>query len=280
MVLIHAMNPYGFAWLRRVNEHNIDLNRNFLLEGQPWTGVEPGYVALDSLINPRSAPTRFDPFLLRAGFHLLRKGYNSVKSAVAVGQYEYPDGLFFGGKEPARTQHILSEHLPRWVQGAQRVIHVDLHTGYGKWGTHILSVSDGEDSPRVQRLRREFGPTVDALSDSGPMYRIRGDLGSWLQEQLPEVQYDCLLAEFGTHHILEVMSALRIENRAHHWAADDAGANSKAKSRLKEAFAPADSSWRQQTVSGASTILERAINALNAPSPDAINNRVTPNKSN
>ena len=107
------------------------------------------------------------------------------------------------------------------------------------------------------------------------MYRIRGDLGSWLQEQLPQVQYDCLLAEFGTHHILEVMSALRIENRAHHWAADDSGANSKAKSRLKEAFAPADSSWRQQTLSGASTILERAINALNAPSLGARNNRVT-----
>ena len=28
-LLVHALNPYGFAWLRRVNEDNIDLNRNF-----------------------------------------------------------------------------------------------------------------------------------------------------------------------------------------------------------------------------------------------------------
>jgi hypothetical protein len=28
-ILIHALNPFGFAWLRRVNEDNIDLNRNF-----------------------------------------------------------------------------------------------------------------------------------------------------------------------------------------------------------------------------------------------------------
>ena len=28
-IVIHALNPYGFAWLRRVNENNVDLNRNF-----------------------------------------------------------------------------------------------------------------------------------------------------------------------------------------------------------------------------------------------------------
>jgi len=28
-VVVHAINPYGFAWLRRVNEDNVDLNRNF-----------------------------------------------------------------------------------------------------------------------------------------------------------------------------------------------------------------------------------------------------------
>jgi len=29
-VLVHAINPYGFAWTRRVNEDNVDLNRNFV----------------------------------------------------------------------------------------------------------------------------------------------------------------------------------------------------------------------------------------------------------
>ncbi len=30
-IFIHALNPYGFKYLRRTNEDNIDLNRNFLL---------------------------------------------------------------------------------------------------------------------------------------------------------------------------------------------------------------------------------------------------------
>src|SRR5262249_49770953 len=31
IIFIHAINPFGFAWQRRFNEDNIDLNRNFLL---------------------------------------------------------------------------------------------------------------------------------------------------------------------------------------------------------------------------------------------------------
>ena len=30
IIMIHAINPYGFAYLRRFNEDNIDLNRNFV----------------------------------------------------------------------------------------------------------------------------------------------------------------------------------------------------------------------------------------------------------
>ena len=30
VVLIHALNCHGFAWLRRVTEENVDLNRNFV----------------------------------------------------------------------------------------------------------------------------------------------------------------------------------------------------------------------------------------------------------
>src|SRR5690606_13074263 len=29
VVLVHAINPYGFAWLQRLTEGHVDLNRNF-----------------------------------------------------------------------------------------------------------------------------------------------------------------------------------------------------------------------------------------------------------
>ena len=30
LLMVHGVNPYGFAWQRRTNESNIDLNRNFI----------------------------------------------------------------------------------------------------------------------------------------------------------------------------------------------------------------------------------------------------------
>ncbi|MBV8126085.1 MAG: DUF2817 domain-containing protein [Planctomycetaceae bacterium] len=45
VLLIHAMNPYGFAWLRRTNEDNIDLNRNWMDFDKPLP-VNAGYEEL------------------------------------------------------------------------------------------------------------------------------------------------------------------------------------------------------------------------------------------
>src|SRR5688572_7001224 len=36
ILLLHALNPFGFAWRRRWNESNVDLNRNFLLPGEEY----------------------------------------------------------------------------------------------------------------------------------------------------------------------------------------------------------------------------------------------------
>ncbi|MBM3344798.1 MAG: DUF2817 domain-containing protein [Betaproteobacteria bacterium] len=62
LVLIHALNPYGFKHLRRVNEHNVDLNRNFLLSAAEYHGAPHGYARLEAFLNPPSRPTRLERF--------------------------------------------------------------------------------------------------------------------------------------------------------------------------------------------------------------------------
>ncbi|MEX0583426.1 MAG: DUF2817 domain-containing protein, partial [Sneathiella sp.] len=51
VVLIHAINPYGFSHIRRVNEDNIDLNRNFLdfSKGLP---ENPEYAEVHDMLIP------------------------------------------------------------------------------------------------------------------------------------------------------------------------------------------------------------------------------------
>jgi hypothetical protein len=55
-VAIHAINPHGFAWTRRVTEDNVDLNRNFVDHSAPYP-VNAGYEELRTGPRPR-APRR------------------------------------------------------------------------------------------------------------------------------------------------------------------------------------------------------------------------------
>lgn len=65
ILFVHALNPWGWANLRRVNEANVDLNRNFHPPGG-WQGVDPAYRALDPLLNP-ARPRRTGLLLARCG---------------------------------------------------------------------------------------------------------------------------------------------------------------------------------------------------------------------
>jgi hypothetical protein len=57
-VFLHVLNPFGFAWLRRFDENNVDPNRNFLLPGERFEGAPEAYARLDSFLNPRRPPSR------------------------------------------------------------------------------------------------------------------------------------------------------------------------------------------------------------------------------
>src|SRR4029079_17056645 len=71
-VFVHALNPWGYAHGRRVDADNVDPNRNFLLPGEQYAGSAPAYQFFDSLLNPKSPPGRFDPFVPRAWLAVLR----------------------------------------------------------------------------------------------------------------------------------------------------------------------------------------------------------------
>ncbi len=180
IVLVHALNPYGFAWVRRVNESNVDLNRNFLLAGDAYRGSPARYAALDGLLNPKWPPRRFDPFRLRALLSIVRFGMPELKQAIAGGQFDFPQGLFFGGHEPAPTHRLLAEHLPRWIGQARTVVHLDFHSGLGRRGTYQLLIEPGLGPTRFAWLRQHFGELVHhSYADDSIAYQTRGGLGTW-----------------------------------------------------------------------------------------------------
>ena len=270
LILVHVLNPWGMAWLRRTNENNVDLNRNFLQEGEPWGGVAEAYRKVDPVLNPPSSPSR-DFFLLRAQALALRHGFHALKQAIAEGQYEFPKGLFYGGRELAEGPRLYLGWIRQHLGGGRYVLAIDVHTGLGRWGGEMLYPEPLPGATPAAALERALGRRLGTEREARAAYAIRGGMGGGLVRALPRAGVDFILQELGTYGVLTVLHALREENRWHHHGAGTL--DHPAKQRLREVLCPADPGWRRQVVArgvafattGTAWINERA--AAEDPAP-------------
>jgi hypothetical protein len=259
MALVHVLNPYGMAWLRRANECNVDLNRNFLPDSATWTGAPPLYRRLDSLLNPPSPPAR-DGFALRLGLRGLRHGVRAVRQAIAHGQHRYPRGLFYGGAELQQGPRRFGEWLRARLPGATSVFVIDMHTGLGPHGEDTLITEPGAISVPSAALSAALGRPLLGDAASPAAYSVRGSLGAALPRLLPGRRIDFVLQEIGTWPPLRVLQALREENRWHHHGAGHL--DHPAKRRLREALCPASAAWRESAVARGHDLVYRAADWL------------------
>jgi hypothetical protein len=264
-IMLHALNPYGFAWRRRVNEHNIDLNRNLLLEGEAFRGSPDAYPGFDALLNPRRPPSLWDPVMLKIAMAIARHGLQPFKQAVASGQYDFPQGLFYGGDRASATHRMLDANYARWVGQSPRVVHLDLHTGLGPWATCKLLVDHPMSAAQERWLGDHFGAdSYERFGATGVAYTTRGSFGLWGASRMGAADYLYAAAEFGTYRAPRVLATLIAENQCHHWG----GASERAKRNLVEAFCPRSAVWRSSVLEQGMQLVDRAAAGLMFPAPN------------
>ncbi len=242
IVLVHVVNPYGMAWLRRVNEHNVDLNRNCLAPEEAYAGAPDGYNALDGFLNPPSGSSR-ESFYLRAAWLIWRFGMPALKQAIASGQYVNPKGLFFGGTSLEEGPRLLRQFMRDRMGHVTHLFGIDVHTGLGPFGVDTLLATDVPGSPAFETLHATYGNCVSSLDpDRSPAYKAKGTYDTIFRQALPDAAVYFVVQEFGTYPIVRVFRALRAENRRRHFGAGDP--NRVVGSELVDVFAPRDEYWR------------------------------------
>jgi hypothetical protein len=263
IAIVHALNPFGMAWLRRVNENNVDLNRNFLGADEEFAGAPKDYAALDALLNPSSPPS--DPpapdfFPVRAAFKIFRHGMPALRQAIAGGQYDFPQGLFFGGERHEQGPRRFQVYISSKFSAAERLVGIDVHTGLGPFGEdHLLVNGDAERASAVARMQAVYGSRVQALDSSGISYRTRGAQdGLWFR-MFPGAQIYFAFQEFGTLHPVRVLAALRAENRRHHYGIPGDERHARAKAKLLEVFCPPRKKWRDRVLSRGQEVIARSL---------------------
>ena len=257
LIVVHCLNPYGMAWLRRCNENNVDLNRNFVAIEANRTGATDAYRQLDAILNPPGIPG-VDMFYPRAAFSILKYGMPALRQAVAEGQYEYSKGLFFGGKQFEQVPLLYLGLLSLRLKSVRNLFAIDVHAGLGKWGIESLFLrSGGAQQQDATSLSARLRCTLLSDPAAGGAYDIRGLLSEVFEMLDPKPEWNFVLQEFGTYSALRVLNALRKENQWHHNGGGSL--NHWTKRQMMETFAPSSPRWREFVVERGVSFCQKVI---------------------
>jgi hypothetical protein len=261
IILVHALNPFGLAFKRRVNEDSVDLNRNFATF--PVDLPNSAYDELHGLLTMRPGGFARARRGIAFASYAAKRGKRTLQQAVTKGQFNHPTGLFFGGNKPSWSRNTWDQILKR-LAGKQKVLVVDYHTGLGPRGggqliSHLASAIDSGHEWRSTALADCFGENEIRYleKDNSVSTGISGDLLSYTMNC--GNQFAAVALEFGTYPMMQVLNALINENWAYHSKYPGA---EKYRNELIEVFSPDDASWKRAVYERATAVSQAAIRGL------------------
>jgi len=263
-LLVHALNPYGFHALRRVNESNVDLNRNFV---QHPEGHEqnPGYETLFHSINPERLDEESDAAAQRAFLGFAREhGFDQLQEALSCGQYCHAGGVQFGGVRPEDSNRTLREIARHALRGAREVAWLDIHTGLGPYGVPEMILELPLNHPAFLRARTWFGEAArSTVAGESVSPKLPGVMDFGLLEELPEgTTLTPAAMEFGTYDANRVFWAMRADNWLQQHGEPESERGRSIRAELLEVFRPADPAWQRQVLARGEALVRCTLEGL------------------
>ena len=263
IVHVHAVNPWGFAWGRRVTHENVDLNRNFVDFGQPLPD-HPDYAAIHEWLLPAAWPPHPEGEAELAA-RLEAMGPRRAQMAVTKGQHTHPHGMYFGGSGPTWSARVFREVLRRHAGQCRRLAWIDLHTGLGPYGVGER-IFAAFDAPALQRARRWWGDGVTSVetgtSTSIPM---TGPIQFAVADECPQAEYTGICLEYGTLPMPQMLMALRADHWLHAHPQADAALARRIRQDLRDAFYPDADDWKRRVWAQGLEAAQQALRGLLEP---------------
>jgi hypothetical protein len=262
---VHAANPYGFAWLRRTNENNVDINRNWMDFDGPLP-ANPSYEEISRDLCPAdwSETTQQETWRRLQGW-IDRHGVAAFQKAVSGGQWTHRSGLFYGGRSASWSRGTLTSIVTANLARASRVCLIDFHTGLGPYGYAEPIVGRRRTDPAFARVRSWIGGGAKSLHGDGSVSaEIKGDGLTALPALLPHAAVDAVALECGIRPMLEVAQALRADAWLHAHGDPLSDAAKPIKRMIRSAFHSEDPVWQGMALGQGIAACQAAIGGLTA----------------
>jgi hypothetical protein len=264
IVMIHAHNPYGFAWDTRFNEDNIDLNRNYLADWTPPLPRNPGYEALAEWAAPvdrsEAAREEADRALLAWA---ATNGFPALQSALSGGQYSHPKGVYYGGARPSWSHETLMGFLDAEARGATRLVTIDLHTGLGPFGHGEIITETAPGSAHHDRLEALWPGQVRSTKDGSSVSAdLFGTMDGAIARRFAAALPACIAIEFGTVDTMSVFRATQASSWLHCHGDREGPDAGPIRQASRDAFNPDTDAWKTMVWDRSLEVIGAAANAL------------------
>ena len=275
VLVVANVNPYGMKYLRRYNENNVDLNRNFILD---WTqhdlSSNKEYPKVDTFLGPTGKMG--NAFWHEAGFYLslaktaITDGAGTISDALLTGQYEYPQGVYYGGTGDEASTAYLKDVFSQCLDSSYaNIVHIDIHSGYGPRYNMVIFNSVYE-TMNEQESQEAFGYDYVIAYDSESFYATTGDTTDFFYRLAAQQGADSSLYstcfEFGTigDEFFDTILSLKYtvdENRNHWYPTDNATSAEIVRQNYLELYYPTETAWRTKTIQDFLTATQGILNA-------------------
>lgn len=268
VLLIHCINPYGAAWRRRVNEDNVDLNRNFTDHNKTFY-KNPWYDELHDCLVPESLTGRaYEEAKTKLADFRKSKGEQAFLTGL-LGQYSHADGFYYGGRQAVWSNLTLRKIINKYCKPSTNIAVIDLHTGLGPFGYGLPGVLADACSDDAKRAARWYGRSVTTFTEVArrmgfPDYSelCAGFLINAFRQELPDKDLMLLAVEFGTFAYDVVLDAEIGDAHLYKYPQLPAAQAEKIRAEMLRVYYPDTQDWQEMVWWRFMQILQQTFTGL------------------
>lgn len=266
VMMVHAINPYGFAWLRRTTEEGVDLNRN-AIQFENGVPENKGYAELADAFLPR----RIDLEGIAAAEAKLAEwraahGQYAFDVARSAGQYTHPDGFFYGGTAPTWSMRMIGTLCADYALSTRAdVAVIDYHTGLGPFGYAEPICGHRPGTSGQARCRAWYGESLgEPLLGKSASVPIPGLTQYAWARHIGDERLTFIALEYGTYPPEEGMAALRDEHWLHAYGKVDwtSPETRRIKAALRRFYYPDTRDWKEAVLLRSRQVIDQAVRGM------------------
>ena len=275
VLVVANINPYGMKYMRRYNENNVDLNRNFI---EDWSSFDlssnKDYPKVVSFLQPTgkmgNAFWHEVEFYLSLAKEAITTGAGTISDALLTGQYEYSDGVYYGGNgDEKSTTYLKGVFQDCLTSDYENIVHIDIHSGYGPRYNMVIFNSVQDPTLEADAVK-DFGYDYIIAQDSEEFYVTYGDTTDYFYRLAKSLDRESDLYstcfEFGTigDGFFDSILSLKYtvdENRQHKFPTSNKTTAEIVHQNYLELFYPTETEWRVKAIADFTAALNGVLGA-------------------